>query len=265
MYCQCNSKHSHPPMEFEASGPQGLIAAIDPRLKIVFVLVSLIILISSGNVAGALFFVALSLTLLVLTGIKAQVLLKRLAPALLTALLVFITQVFLYGTTPAFKFELAGFTVVAYQEGIRHGLLLMMRVVAGMSIMLLLIATTTVEQLILAASWFRLPHALIEIMTIAYRYIFVFIEETDRLQKAQKLRLGHIGWHRKMKSLGVLGGMTIIRAFEKSERLYQSMRSRGYRGQIVVDGSGAFPHRNRLHSVLAAIMLAVGAYLSLAG
>lgn len=213
---------------------ESILQKIDPRIKLAFTLVALAVVITSQRViipAGVLGF---CLVALIVAGTDLKYAGKRILPAIGIALIILVTQIFFYGSTPLFTFPIFHYQIVGYMEGLKHGLLLMMRVLSGISLIIFLTVTTTIEQLIYAASWFRLPHPVIEIITIAYRYIFIFIEEFDRLKKAQKMRLGYSGWRKSMQSVGNIGGIIIIRVFDKSEMLYNTMRSRGYQGDITV-------------------------------
>ena len=51
---------------------------------------------------------------------------------------------------------------------------------------------------------------------------------------AQKSRLGHTSWKKMIKSFGTLGGMLIIRAFERAERTNEAMQVRGYEGGSIL-------------------------------
>src|SRR3990172_697079 len=66
------------------------------------------------------------------------------------------------------------------------------------------------------------------VLSVLFRFIFLFLYEVSVIFIAQKSRLGHSSWKKTINSLGVLGGMLIIRAFTRSERTYEAMRARGY-------------------------------------
>lgn len=242
---------------------ESILQKIDPRIKLAFILVALAVDVMTQKLiipAGVLGF---CLVTLIVTGADLKYTGKRMLPALGIALIILVTQIFFYGGTPMFTIPIFHYQIVGYVEGLKHGLLLMMRVLGGISLILFLTVTTTVEQLIFAAGWFRLPHPLIEIMTIAYRYIFIFLEEFDRLKKAQKMRLGYNGWRKSMQSVGNIGGIIIIRVFDKSEMLYNTMRSRGYQGDINVTYDRRLSQVDLVAGALMVVFLGVEIVLSL--
>lgn len=237
------------------------LSKLDPRVKLAFSLLTLLVVISTEKM-----FLPLGITLvcgltLVLTGTPWLYLGKRMLPALYIGGVVLITQIFLYGSTPLFNYHFFGLLEIrGYEEGLNHGFLLMLRIIGAMSLMVFLTATSTINQMIFAAAWFKLPHSMIEIMTIAYRYIFVLVEEIERIYKAQKVRLGHQGYKSSLKSFGNLGGMVILRVFDKSNKLFNSMCCRGYKNSIKVTYHQKFTRKDLWASLILMACL-VGAIL----
>jgi cobalt/nickel transport system permease protein len=154
-------------------------------------------------------------------------------PAVLIALIILLTQIFFYGKHQLFCFHIFGIQIPGYREGLDRGILFMFRVLAGMSLMMFLTVTTSIEKLIFAAKWFHFPNAFLEVLTIAYRYIFIIFEEMTMVRNALKIRLGFSSLPRAIHSFGDLSGIIILRTLDKSEKLYKSMQSRGYHGQPI--------------------------------
>ncbi|NIQ94755.1 MAG: hypothetical protein GWN87_11490, partial [Desulfuromonadales bacterium] len=65
---------------------------------------------------------------------------------------------------------------------------------------------------------------------IMYRYIFLMFEEATRIKSAQKSRLGYVDFGNTLRSVSTLGGMLILRSYDRAERSFAAMRCRGYRG-----------------------------------
>jgi cobalt/nickel transport system permease protein len=71
-----------------------------------------------------------------------------------------------------------------------------------------------------------------------YRYIFVIGEEAQRLMRARQCRSAVVGrssggslrWRARV--LGNMVGSLFIRSYERAERIYDAMRSRGYDGEM---------------------------------
>jgi len=85
----------------------------------------------------------------------------------------------------------------------------------------------------------KIPNAMIQLLIFTYRYIFVFIEEAKSMFISAKARL-----FRKKTNLYTLKitsnliGMLFIRGFEQTEKVYNAMVSRGYKGCLnILDDS----------------------------
>ena len=104
---------------------------------------------------------------------------------------------------------------------------------------ILLSTTTQFADLLWALGSLRLPGPLVAIIGFMYRYLATLRDESERLTRARDARSGvepgkraggSLGWR-----AGVTGGMVgnlFLRSYERSERVYFAMRSRGYDGQM---------------------------------
>ena len=237
---------------------ENLITGIEARTKIAFTVIALAINLLSPSVYTPLAIAVFCLATLLAIKIPPRLLLLRLTMPLVMAVVVLITQLFFYGTTPLFAIPFLG--VVGYEEGLAHGLLIMCRVIGGVSLILFLGMSTPAHKLLLAARWFRLPKVFIELSLLIYRYIFVLIEEAITIKDAQRVRLGYGSWRQGMRSVGTLGGILVLRAYDRAERVFAAMMARGYTGALSVSYAEHFERKDfiavvGLSGVLAIIYL----------
>ena len=97
---------------------------------------------------------------------------------------------------------------------------------------IVLTATTTNIELIYGLQKLKLPLIIIAIMSFAIRYIDVFIDEFKRVKISMQSR-GYI--EKGIKTLlpiAYASGAMLIRGYERGERVYLSMISRGFTGVI---------------------------------
>jgi cobalt/nickel transport system permease protein len=110
----------------------------------------------------------------------------------------------------------------------------------GVLVSLLLAATTTMRDLILGLDRLRCPRVLTQIATFMLRYIDVLAGEARRMRIA-RLSRGYdprFLWQAKAYAVGI--GALFLRAFERGERVYLAMVSRGYTGRLPApEGAGA--------------------------
>ncbi|HZE39664.1 MAG TPA: cobalt ECF transporter T component CbiQ [Stackebrandtia sp.] len=104
---------------------------------------------------------------------------------------------------------------------------------------LILAATTDVSSLLAGLERLRLPRAAIQIATFMTRYIHVLSGEAKRMRIARLSRGDnpHFLWQARAYASGVAA--LFLRAYERGERVYVAMLSRGYNGRMPV--GAAFP------------------------
>jgi cobalt/nickel transport system permease protein len=80
----------------------------------------------------------------------------------------------------------------------------------------------------------KVPKILTEIGLLMYNTIFIFLNEIDTMQKAQKTRMGYHSYMNSMRCLADLISNIFLRSLDKSETLQHSLDSRGYNGELPV-------------------------------
>ncbi|MGQ9682195.1 MAG: cobalt ECF transporter T component CbiQ [Anaerolineae bacterium] len=110
----------------------------------------------------------------------------------------------------------------------------------------LLTATTPFPDLLAALQALGVPRLLVAVISFLYRYLFVLVDEAQRLSRAREARSawvealccdgrrakagGTIAWRARV--LGGMVGSLFVRSYERSERVYQAMLARGFDGVI---------------------------------
>ena len=70
-------------------------------------------------------------------------------------------------------------------------------------------------------------------MFLSYRFFFLLIDEVEMKLKCMKVRGGYSGGIiKKIKNIGSLIGYLLVSSIEKSERIYNALKVRGFRGKI---------------------------------
>ena len=132
----------------------------------------------------------------------------------------------------------------------------------------LLTATTRFPDVLHALRHLRVPAVLVGIIAFMYRYLFVLVEEVQRLLRARAARSarlpgtkggGSLGWRAAV--VGHMAGQLLVRSLDRSDRVYQAMQARGYRGELLT----LAPHtmRRRDWLALAVGLAAVGVVLAI--
>jgi cobalt/nickel transport system permease protein len=98
---------------------------------------------------------------------------------------------------------------------------------------ILLSSTTPFPSLMRGFERLRAPRLLVMLCSFAYRYIFLLVDEAERMERARDSR-GYGGrWLWQAKVVGQMIGTLFLRSYERSERVYVAMASRGFDGRIV--------------------------------
>lgn len=96
-----------------------------------------------------------------------------------------------------------------------------------------MLATAPLSRTLQGFSDLGLPAALTQMILLCHRYIFVFQQEMQRIQQSMQLR-GFVP-RTNLATLRALGnslGMLFIHSFERTERVFDAMQSRGYQGHF---------------------------------
>ena len=120
------------------------------------------------------------------------------------------------------------------KESILTSLNIITRVLASMSLTFFLSLTTPLNNLIRVFNRMKLPSILIELIVLTYRFIFIFLEESINIQRAQEVRFGYIGFKNKINSIALLIRSLFIRVFIRYREMVNSLDSKLYNGEFKV-------------------------------
>ena len=98
---------------------------------------------------------------------------------------------------------------------------------------ILLSSTTPFPSLMRGFERLRAPRLMVMLASFAYRYIFVLVDEAERMERARDSRCYGGRWLWQAKVIGQMIGTLFLRSYERSERVYVAMVSRGFDGRIV--------------------------------
>lgn len=109
-----------------------------------------------------------------------------------------------------------------------------LRALAGTSVVLLLAATTPLAELLPRLRRLGVPAAVVEVASLVYRMLFLLLDSARTTREAQAGRLGYCDTRTAFRSLGSLGAAVLVRAFERARRLEVGLAGRGYDGELPV-------------------------------
>ncbi len=238
------------------------IRRVDPRAKLIAAFALILAVIASHGVVLPAGVFSLCLAGMLALKLPPRMIFFRLAGPMGIALVLFVLQSFLTGSTPVCSIALSHWQLAATREGIARGMLMSSRVLGAVGVMLLLSTSTPAHEIFHSLRWFRFPRDWVEVATIMYRYTFTLLELADDMVCAQSVRLGYDGLRRSAGTIGTLAGAIIVRSVDQASRAQEAMILRGYKGRMPF---GQMP-RMRLRDkwIMICILLATaGAYSAL--
>ncbi len=112
---------------------------------------------------------------------------------------------------------------------------LILRSTLSLIILIILTNTTRFAELLRGLRKLGCPRILVMNLGFLYRYLFVLTEEVMRMRQARDCRRVGLGKPAaEMKLLGSMLGTLLLRSFERAERMYQAMLSRGSSGDFPI-------------------------------
>jgi cobalt/nickel transport system permease protein len=149
------------------------------------------------------------------------------------------------------------------ESGLLAGWNIVAKAVLGGTATLLLAATTDVRALLRGLERLRLPRPFVAIATFMIRYVDVIVGEMQRMKVARASR-GYDPKHLlQAKALAASAGALFIRSYERGERVYLAMVSRGWTGSLPLLEETA-PSRTQWATAMvlpaAALVVSAGAW-----
>ncbi len=215
--------------------------AADARLKlvlaVVFILTASLTPVAAWPVYILLF--ALILSVEILSGLGIGFVMKRAALAL-PFVLAALPVIFTIRGTELFHLSLGSWTLTASVEGLERFASVALKSWLSVQAAILLAASTPFPELLQAMRAVHVPRLLVAMFGLMWRYLFVLVDEALRLMRARAARSGVSGetgrrvggsviWRGRVA--GGMAGNLFLRAFERSDRIYAAMLSRGYDGE----------------------------------
>lgn len=215
-----------------------IIHKIDPRAKILFTLVYIILVFLADSYVTYGLVALFSISVVVLSKIKFSVVLKSLKPMLFVIIVTAVINVFFTsGTEILWSYKFLKITKTGVVNAVNMALRLIFLVV-GSSLLTYttspIMLTDGIERLLKPFSKIGLPsHEIAMMMTIALRFIPTLLEETEKIMTAQKSRGADFESGNIIKRAKALIPVLIplfINSFKRADELATAMECRCYRG-----------------------------------
>jgi cobalt/nickel transport system permease protein len=220
----------------------GLIYRLDPRVKVILTILFIVSNVLLPDGAWLAFLLAWGWVWLIsmCAGLGVGYVVGRSFVALPFALAA-VTAIFAIPGRPLLALTIGPWNLVATDVGLIRFASIVIRSWLSVQMAILLTATTQFPDMMHALRHLRVPGLLVAVILFMYRYLFVLTDETMRLLRAREARSARLAAGRgrgrsvawRARVAGNMAGQLFLRSYERSDRVYNAMLARGYRGQLM--------------------------------
>ncbi len=213
----------------EIARQPGLLQTLDPRVKVLSIL---LLLIAVGLSRSLWVILALYLVILMLawrSRVPLRFFVKR-----VWLLMPFFTGIiaipaFFITPGPPLVEILPGLVVT--RTGAQTALFLLLRVSTSVSATILLILTTPWNSVLKALGVLRVPDVFVLILGMTYRYIYLFLHTANDMFLSRQSRvIGRLSGSEERQLMAANAGTLLGKSLDLSTEVYLAMQSRGFRG-----------------------------------
>ncbi len=249
------------PVLDEQSDGSSLFHSWHPTVKVSTLCLCCFLIVSLSTLTWCLAAVGVCTLAVLLARTPWERLLRRLTAisgflAMLIVLLPF-TSATRPGDTVLLVFGMEGWPL--HQRGLVLALTIVCKAVSVVLLMEPMLGTAPFFRTLRGFTGLGLPQKLLSMTALCHRYLFVFREEILYMQRAMRVRgftpRTNLG---TMRIMGNCFGMLFIRSFERTERIYEAMLSRGYQGSFPI---GPEPPKTVCDFIKAAACAIIGLLL----
>ncbi|NQT46955.1 MAG: cobalt ECF transporter T component CbiQ [Candidatus Omnitrophica bacterium] len=216
------------------SDRDSLIHRLDPRVKAItfFSLVLFVILTPAASFSAFGFYGALLIILIAFSKVPPIFVVRRSLVIIPFVVIVGLFMPFIKGGRSLGNYSLGAVDFSVTYEGVMLFWNIFIKAMLSCISLTVLTSTTRFVDLLKGFETMHLPKLLIMILSFMYRYIYVFIGELMSMRIAKESRSAGGGKRFHLKAIANMVGVFFIRAYERGERVYLAMCSRGFDGTV---------------------------------
>lgn len=152
-----------------------------------------------------------------------------------TLLILFISVAiiaFLQPGTPFWGGAIGPLSLTLTKEGLNLSILLLLRVLAGFSVLFFFASSTPIPHLFTALRQVRVPEQVAELTVLVYRYSFLMLEQFGQMTTAADCRLGFRNAGTTLRTISKLFAGLFGRSLDFAERAQAALYCRAFQGSF---------------------------------
>jgi len=220
-------------LPFRHENEKTLLDSIHPLIRLILPFIFVIPFLIITDIYLTITLIIISLICSLISRLNLFRVLKRIKSIFPFVILITIFVPFYVGTTIMYQINI-GFLITIYQEGASLAIILFLRIFGAIFIFMSFFSSLTYSEFIEALTKLKvIPAMFIGSLVIMLHYIPILASSNKKILEAQELRGKKITTYReKLKSHAYIMGKSIIMNMERSEKLYESLKMRGFSGNI---------------------------------
>jgi cobalt/nickel transport system permease protein len=201
----------------------------DPRYKIVALGLLIISIALVKTIPVALIALVIALLIIGISSLPIHFISHGLTFILVFLVPFFFILPFSYPGHTAFKVLGLSFA----WEGLRYATLIFTKALAIVLLSFSVFGSSRFDVSMIAMQKLRCPKVIVQMLLFTYRYTYVFLEEMQRMHTSMLAR-GFVARTdgKTLKIFGNFVGTLLVRSFERTDRVYKAMLSKGYQGEL---------------------------------
>ena len=212
----------------EIARQPGLLQSLDPRVKVVSIILLLIAVSLSRSLAVIVGLYLLTLVLAWFSSVPMGFFVKRvwLFMPFFTGIIA-LPALFITPGPPLVQLPLG---LVITRTGAQTALFLLMRVSTSVSLGILLILTTPWNTVLKALGVLRVPDVFVLMLGMTYRYIYLLLHTANDMFLSRQSRVvGRLSGAEERHIIAASAGTLLGKSLHLSSEVYLAMQSRGFR------------------------------------
>lgn len=221
-------------LPFRHEDEKTLLNEVHPLVRMILPFIFIIPFLLIDNVYQIYIFIIITFFFSLIARLPLLRILSRLKNIIPFIFFITIFIPFYVGDTIILRIEI-GITINVYKEGLTRALLLFMRIFGATYIFMSFFSSLTYSEFIEALTTMRLPPFLVGSFIIMLHYIPIIVSSNKKILEAQELRGKKItNYWEKLKAHGYVMGKSLVSNMERSEKLYESLKMRGFTGKLTL-------------------------------
>jgi cobalt/nickel transport system permease protein len=216
----------------KTSALPGLLQGFDPRIKVVALLSLIIGAVSTQRLVVLAVMFALATGLAVLSHIRIIRLFRQVwLGVLLFSGVIVLPAIFIVPGEAIAHVPLVGWPITL--QGLRSAAFVIGRAETAATLSLLLVLTTPWPHVLKALRSLGVPAAIVAILGMTYRYIFVLMQSALQMAEARQSRLmAPLDGRARRRLMMTMIGMLLSKTLVLGTEVHAAMIARGYRGEV---------------------------------